>query len=389
MADIFWKYATSGQAYVPLLLSSTQNFASTGTVTLASTDATIIKDGSTWAALANTPTAIAMGSKATFEVVWNAAEATAKQAIIQIKDETGGLVQDQQINIVTYGSSLAQHAFNLDQAIENSTMGAVVSVTSDVAGDVVGDVGGNVEGFVVLRSTGRDDISDNVWNEPIAAHGTTNQFGGLIVDNLDANVTSRVASTGVVRANITQIGASTGTFDNLEDDYDGTGFNKANSEIGTAAALTANNDKTGYALASTAQDDLSDVVWNEPIAAHGTTNQFGGLIADNLDANVSSRLATTIGAQLSTTAINAVSTGVKSEINDLVFVDTSSQSTGQPNTGSLGNKIAALNERMFNHHQQDSSTQVVMKTGSTSEVKFAMTVTNTTALQTVQEASTA
>ena len=469
MADIFWKYATSGQAYVPLLLASTQNFASTGTVTLASTDATIIKDGSTWAALTNTPTAIAMGSKATFEVVWSASEATAKQTIIQIKDETGALVQDQQINIVTYGSSLAQHAFNLDQAIENSTMAAVISVTSDIAGKVVGAVGSitstaalpanvvevksstaNIDTIVTnidaaissrLATTVGVQLSssavDAIWDEPIAGHATTSQFGGLIVDNLDANITSRVASTGVVRANLTQIGASTSVFDNLEDDYDGTGFNKANSEIGTVAALTANNDKTGYTLSATGVD----AIWDEPIAAHNTTTQFGGMIQDNLDANITSRLATTeavasvsgnvdgsvasvastvtanvtqikgttantdtivtnidaaitsrlgttVGAQLSTTAINAVSTDVKSEINDLIFVDTSSESTGGAK-GSLGNKIAATNERLFNHHQQDSSTQTVMKAGSTSEVKFAMTVTNTTLLQTVQEATTA
>lgn len=353
MADIFWKYATSGQAYVPLLLASTQNFASTGTVTLASTDATIIKDGSTWRALTNTPTAKAMGSKATFEVVWSASEATAKQTIIQIKDESAALIQDQQINIVTYGSSLAQHEFNLDQSIENSTMAAVVSVTSDVSGKVVGAVAsvtGNVGGSVGSIASTAALPANVVEVKSSTANADT------IVTNVDAAISSRMSSTRSTLGSTQAVASVTGNV----------GGNVTGS-VGSIASTAALPSNLVEVKASTANTDT---------------------IVTNIDAAISSRLGTTVGAQLSTTAINAVSTGVKSEINDLIFTDASSQSTGGSG-GSLGNKIAALNERFFNHHQQDSSTQVVMKSGSTSEVKFVMTVTNSSNFQTVQEATTA
>ena len=49
--------------------------------------------------------------------------------------------------------------------------------------------------------------------------------------------------------------------DNLMADYDGTGYAKANSTIGTATNLTTNNDKTGYSIsgAKTTLDALNDL----------------------------------------------------------------------------------------------------------------------------------
>lgn len=502
----FHKYGTSGKFYFPLLLASTQNFASTGAITFSSSDVTIVKDGSTYRNLTNTPTGVAMGSAAVFQVVTSASEMQAEKIAIQIKDETGALVQDQMLIIDTYGSSVAAHEFDLNQSIENSTIGTATNLTTN-----------NDKTGYALASTAQDDLADAVWDEPIAAHGTTNEFGGLVVDNLDANITSRLGTTVgaqlsstavdlvwdevlnnashnvaqsagkrlrnitdvVVRSDTAQgsgsgnnqiqldVGASTmnGAFDPASIhliggagsgqsrgilEYDGAtkiatvnrnwkslpgadsefvitpwvGHDHVNEGLaqgGTVNTITLNtlastvNDVyvgqlvfivsgvgddqvglvTGYvgatkvatvevastdsnwAVTPTTQsayvmlpqhvhlnDEFAEAVWDAPIVNHATTSQFGGVVQN-------------------------LSTDVKSEINDLIFVDTSSQSTGQPNTGSLGNKIAALNERMFNHHQQDSSTQVVMKTGSTSEVKFVMTVTNTTGLQTVQEASTA
>jgi len=301
----FHKYGTSGKFYVPLLLASTQNFASTSVITFASSDVTIVKDGSTYRDLTNTPTGVAMGSAAIFEVVTSASEMQAQKIAIQIKDETGALVQDQMIIIDTYGASSAAHAFDLNQAIENSTMAAVVSVTSDVSGKVAGAVG-----------------------------------------SVTADVT--FSSTSLVRADMRQIGGSTGPFDTFEDWYDGTGVTDTGINLGQMVSLS------------------SDV--------QGKVDGSVDSVANNVT--------------ISSTFGDDISTGTKAEIRTLIFEDASSQSTGGSG-GSLGNKIAATNERFFNHHQQDSSTQVVMKQGSTSEVKFVMTVTNTSDLQTVQQATTA
>jgi len=531
MAELH-KYGTSGKFYVPLLLASTQNFASTSIITFASSDVTIVKDGSTYRNLSNTPTGVAMGSAAVFEIVTSASEMGAKKIAIQIKDETGALVQDQMLIIDTYGASSAAHEFDLDQAIENSTIAAVVFVSSDVRGKVVGAVA-SVTADVTVSSTYADDITDKVWDETVALHATTSQFGGLIgitlddiitsrlatteevqlsscaisqiwneavlghasssqfggmftlllddsitsrmsstksvlgstetaranviqvvggtsaadaltalttgridnLDNLDELISSRLGttvgaqlattaidsiwdeptvghasssqfggfilnrmddqitsrmsstksvlgSTAVALADLKKIGGSTVTFDNLEDDYDGTGYTKVNSVIGTASALTANNDKTGYALATTAQNDIVDKVWDEPLLAHSGTSQMGGLIVTQLDGTITSRLGTTVGVQFGTTAQNYIT----DEINDALFTDATSESTGL--AGSIANKVSLTYERFYHHVQQDASSQVVMKLGSTVNVKAVMTVTETTALQTKQQATT-
>jgi len=359
------------------------------------------------------------------------------------------------IIIDTYGASSGQHiAFPADVTqIGGSTitfdnfedwhdgtgitdtginLGIMVSLTSDVGGKVVGAVASVTAAVTVgtnndktgyaLATTAQNDLSDKFWDEPVAAHATTNQFGGLIVDNLDDNVTSRVSSTRsifgsteIARANLIEVGGSTVTFDNFEDWHDGTGITDTGINLGQMVSLSSdvggkvvgavgsvagnvdgsvdsvtnpvtvgtNNDKTGYALASTAQDDIVDKFWDEPVAGHASSSQFGGLIVTNLNGTITSRLATTVGVQFSTTAQNFIT----DEISDAIFVDTSSESTGLG--GSLGNKIAATYERFYNHVQQDSSTQVVMKSGSTVNVKFVMTVTESTALQTKQQATTA
>ena len=147
---------------------------------------------------------------------------------------------------------------------------------------------------------------------------------GSVLGNVDGSVTS--VSSDVKGKVVGSVASVLGNVDG-----------SVASVAGSVGSLTTNNDKTGYGLSST--------------------------------------------------GINDVSTGVKSEINDLIFIDTSSESTGL--AGSLGNKVAATYERFYNHHQQDSSTQTVMKSGSTLTPKFVMTVTNSSGLQTVQEATTA
>lgn len=71
----------------------------------------------------------------------------------------------------------------------------------------------------------------------------------------------------IVTANVTQISGDSVAADNAEAFFDNTGFVASASTIGTvttAAALTTNNDKTGYRLSSTGVDDILDEAITEP-----------------------------------------------------------------------------------------------------------------------------
>ncbi len=66
-----------------------------------------------------------------------------------------------------------------------------------------------------------------------------------------------------------------------------TSLNLSSTTVGTAAALTTNNDKTGYRLSATGVDD----VWDEALSGHTTPGTTGKQLAD-----ISTGTAPTVGA---------------------------------------------------------------------------------------------
>ena len=79
---------------------------------------------------------------------------------------------------------------------------------------------------------------------------------GFLVHYVDLQVVSanyfdNKFGVTIENVNATQISGDSTAANNLELDYDGTGYAKANSTIGT---VTANSDKTGYALSATGID---------------------------------------------------------------------------------------------------------------------------------------
>jgi len=114
----------------------------------------------------------------------------------------------------------------------------------------------------------------------------------------------------------------------MEKDYDGTGFAKAASTIGTCTANTdmrgtdsallaasapanfsdlaitastgrvdinVNNDKTGYALTTADKDDIVDRNWDELRSAHSGAGSFGEGVA-SVQGNVTGSVASVTGA---------------------------------------------------------------------------------------------
>lgn len=81
------------------------------------------------------------------------------------------------------------------------------------------------------------------------------------------------AEIDLVETDVLEISGDSGAADNLESDYDGTGYDKSNSEIGTCALVTANSDLV-------TANAVADQVWNEAVADHQTNSTFGKAFAD-------------------------------------------------------------------------------------------------------------
>lgn len=82
-------------------------------------------------------------------------------------------------------------------------------------------------GLVTLTSTSRAAIVDEVWDEALSGHVAAGSAGDALGD-------AAAAGSG----DLVTIDGSATAVANLKADYDGTGYNKANSAIGTAAAVT-------------------------------------------------------------------------------------------------------------------------------------------------------
>jgi len=135
--------------------------------TFATGDVTIMKDEGAEANITTLPT----DEGSTYSVPLSATEMQAARIVIILVDQTATKVWlDRKIIIESYGNASAQHAFDLDTAVQG--------------------------------------------------------------------------------VNAIQISGDTTAANNLELDYDGTGYNKSNSTIGTTTNLTTNNDKGDYNIAS-------------------------------------------------------------------------------------------------------------------------------------------
>lgn len=135
---------------------------------------------------------------------------------------------------------------------------------------------------IVLTTTDTNTLGDLVFH--ITGTGAddsdfVDQVYARTLDDLAFPTTSGrsmdVTATGEVGIDWANIGAPT------------TAVNLSSTTVGTAAALTTNNDKTGYSLSGAA----IQAIWDALTSALTTAGSIGKLLVDNINATISSRLA--------------------------------------------------------------------------------------------------
>jgi DNA-binding transcriptional ArsR family regulator len=162
--------------------------------------------------------------------------------------------------------------------------------------------------------------------------------------------------TGSVEADVTSVSGDSGAADNLEADYDGTGYNKSNSTIGTT---TANTDMVAAAPTAAAN---ADAVLDEALSGHVGAGTLGKAIADiETDATAivadTDELQTNQGNWLTATgfsthdaaAVWAVATRILTagtNLNDISTADVAAElaTYDGPTKAELDSGLAALND---------------------------------------------
>ena len=134
-----------------------------------------------------------------------------------------------------------------------------------------------------------------------------------------------VAGTDVLDINVKEISGNSTAADNAQADYDGTGYNKSNSTIGTASVLTGHTVQTANHTSNIAAI-LADTA--EIGTAGVGLHDLGGM-SDAMKAEVNAQADTAIGdASLATAAALATVDGIVDDI----LVDTSTTLDTKINT---------------------------------------------------------
>jgi hypothetical protein len=123
------KYGVARHIYIPIVKRGVVDFAVGADWTPAAGDVKISKDGGAAANVTNLPTAIAMGNAAIWDFSITATEMQAAQVVITVADSATKAVEDQAIEIETYGNASAQSEFDLDTPTVNPGAAGITSAS--------------------------------------------------------------------------------------------------------------------------------------------------------------------------------------------------------------------------------------------------------------------
>lgn len=235
---------------------------------------------------------------------------------------TAGTVSDK----TGYALSGTQ-TFNLTGSITGSLSGSVGSVTGAVGsvtgnvggsvgsvtgavGSVTGNVGGNVTGSVGSFTTA---AIQSIWDDLVVNNTVVGSIGKLVSDNLNAPVGNNTPA--LMWANATRV-LTAGTNIVLAKGTGVTGFNDitANNVWSEALPGTYTSGQAGFKLnaAGSAADP-----WATSIPGAYSAGSAGFIIGNNLNATVSSRMATfTLPTNFSSMAISGTGAVTAGTVSD-------------------------------------------------------------------------
>lgn len=201
---------------IPIIKRAAVDFALGADWTPAAGDVKVFVDGAGVANITNLPTAIASGNGAFWEFILTAAELTCKQLLVVVADAATKAVEDQSFIVETYGNASAMYVTDFSAQLATPTN--ITAATGIVLSGVT--------------HTG-------------AVIPTVSAVTGLTASNLDATVSSRLATAGYTAPDNTSIGTILADTNDIQ------------TRIPTAlvggrmdSSVGSNLDKTGYALTS-------------------------------------------------------------------------------------------------------------------------------------------
>lgn len=189
-------------------------------------------------------------------------------------DATGGveITANQNVNVAQWaGAATATDDVALATAPTNFsalsiTAGGLLDITQAAADKVWSSATRTLTAFSTA-------LAVSVWDVLETAIATASSIGLKVKNNLDAAITSRLAS-----GNVTVGGYAAGQ--TPADSILVTPANKLATDASNRVTVGSNADKTGYALTAGEEDAIVDKVWDEATAGHQTAGTTGKALTD-------------------------------------------------------------------------------------------------------------
>jgi hypothetical protein len=221
----------------------------------------------------------------------------------------GGAVTAGTVSDKTGYSLSGTQTFNLTGSITGNLSGSVGSVTGAV-GSVTGNVGGNVTGSIgSLTAT----AVQNIWDDATTNNTVVGSIGKLVVDNLNAPVGNNTPT--LMWSNATRT-LTAGTNIVLAKGTGITGFNDITATNVWSETLPGSytSNQAGFKL--NAAGSSADP-WSTSIPGAYSAGTAGFIIGNNLNATITSRMATfTLPTNFSSMAISGTGAVTAGTVSD-------------------------------------------------------------------------
>jgi hypothetical protein len=214
------------------------------------------------------------------------------------------------------------------------TAGNTLGVASD------GDISGNLDGTVATVTTLTGHTAQTGDTYALANGATGFTAIDTVVDGIKAKTDSLTFTVAnQLDSNILSISGDGTAADNLELDYDGTGYNKSNSTIGTC---TTNTDMLTNA-------GIADAVFDEATSGHNTAGTYGRIFRQLHEGVISVEASVNDVSATTTSFVTNLAEADNDHYNDLtlMFIDGALKGQAKPISDyNGGTKTVTLDEAL-------------------------------------------
>lgn len=185
MAAFLRKYATATHIYIPMVKRGVVDFALSADWTPAAGDVKVKIDTGAAANIGTLPAAVTMGNTALWDFTIASGEVTGAKIIITVSDSSTKVVEDQAIEIETFGNASAQQQVDFSDIVRLG-LTALPNAAAEAAGGLytrgsgAGQINQNANGQIDARI-----ISFASGSLPIKKNTALAKFPFLMIDSTD------------------------------------------------------------------------------------------------------------------------------------------------------------------------------------------------------------